>query len=292
MMGAFRGAAGRVSARGPVVRGIGRALIAAALACGAISGCASEPPAAPEEPVAEVIQDSVPAAPDAGMGEGAAGTSPEASAATDDPASSAPSADADELRARLDLVEDYHEELCHGDKPASCQKYIVLHDTEGDGDAASTISWWAGNGNYVAAHFVVNKDGSMVQCVPLDAIAHHAGYGDTGHNELFGVEDESRDDKRGTNPIGDWAADYGMNSYSVGIEMVHVSERGDDYPEEQLRAVDDLIAYIDAYYGFPSTIIDHKEWRSGNSDCSKEFDPYMENYRQTRTHDGVVGRQN
>ena len=186
-------------------------------------------------------------------------------------------------RAKLDLSEDYRPDFVHGEKGAQYQKYIVLHDTEGDGEASGVIDYWDGNGRMVAAHFVINKDGSIVQCVPLDKIAHHAGYGDSGHNELFCVEDESRDDKRGTSPVGSWAADYGMNSYSVGIEMIHVGGSG-DYPEEQLKALDGLIAYIDAYYGFESEIIDHKAWRTGNSDTSEEFAHYLENYQDHRTH--------
>lgn len=190
---------------------------------------------------------------------------------------------ADAAWAALDITLDVREGLCHGDKGPEYQRYIVLHDTEGDGDASSVIDWWDSNGSYVAAHFVVNRDGSIVQCVPLDMIAHHAGFGDAGHNELYGVTDESRDDMRGTSPIGDWAPDYGMNSYSVGIEMVHVGGQG--YPEEQLEALDGLIAYIDAYYGFESTIIDHKAWRSGNSDTSPEFAGFLANYQDHRTHD-------
>jgi len=192
---------------------------------------------------------------------------------------------AEEAWAALNITEDYRESFVHGEKPAEYQKYIVMHDTEGTGDAQSVINWWDSNGNLVAAHFIVNTDGSIVQCVPLDKIAHHAGFGDTGHNELYGVTDESRDDKLGTTPIGSWASDYGMNSYSIGIEMVHVGGSG-DYPEAQLEAVDALIAYIDAYYGFESQIIDHKSWRTGNSDCSEEFQPYLENLQATRTHDG------
>lgn len=189
----------------------------------------------------------------------------------------------EECRAALALTEDYRDSFVHGDKGAEYQKYIVLHDTEGDGEASTVIDYWDGNGAGVAAHFVVNRDGTIVQCVPLDKIAHHAGFGDTGHNEAFGVTDESRDDKVGTVPIGPDHLDYGMNSYSVGIEMVHSGGSG-DYPEEQLAALDALIAYIDAYYGFESTIIDHKSWRLGNSDTSPEFAPYFENYQEHRTH--------
>ena len=183
-----------------------------------------------------------------------------------------------------DMTDEYRDLFEHGKKGAKYQKYIVLHDTEGDGDPAGVVHSWGSTANGVAAHFVVGKDGTVVQCVDIDQIAHHAGFGDNGHNELYGVEDESRDDRVGTEPIGDWASDYGMNSYSIGIEMVHVGGEG-DYPEEQLEAVDDLIAYIDAYYDKESEIIDHKAWRTGNSDTSEEFAEYFANYQDHRTHE-------
>lgn len=193
---------------------------------------------------------------------------------------------AEELRAQLSITEDYRDSFAHGEKGADYQKYIVLHDTESNTSAAGVVDYWDGNGAGVAAHFIINKDGTIVQCVPLDTIAHHAGFGDTGHNAQYGVEDESRDDKVGTTPIGSWASDYGMNSYSIGIEMVHVGATDTDYPAAQLEALDTLIAYIDAYYGFESDIIDHKAWRTGNSDTSAEFATYLANYQQYRTHDG------
>ncbi|MDO4181988.1 MAG: peptidoglycan recognition family protein [Coriobacteriia bacterium] len=213
-----------------------------------------------------------------------------AAAAAEQPATtpeSTPSPTAAELYAALNVTEIYYDDFIHGDKPAAYQKWIVLHDTEGEGDGESVVSYWESSGNHVAAHFVVNKDGSVVQCVPLDCIAHHAGFGNTGHNQEFGVEDESRDDMVGTVPIGDWAADYGMNSYSVGIEMVHVGASGADYPQAQLEALDLLIAYIDAYYGFECPITDHKAWRTGNSDTSAAFAGYLENYQTSRNHAGV-----
>ena len=199
-----------------------------------------------------------------------------------------PEAAASELLALLDISQVTHEGLDHGPKPVEYQKYIVLHDTEGDGAPEDIISYWAGNGNLVAAQYVVGKDGHIAQCVGIDRIAHHAGFGDAGHNELYGVEDESRDDKRGTTSIGSACPDYGMNSYSVGIEMVHVGGEG-DYPTEQLNALDSLIAYIDAYFAEegqsePSAIIDHKAWRTGNSDTSPEFATYLANYQDHRTH--------
>lgn len=188
------------------------------------------------------------------------------------------------LLASLDLTQDLRDEFDHGPKDAAHQRYIMLHDTEGTGSPESVVSWWSSSGSLVAAHFVVGTDGHIVQCVPLDRIAHHAGYGDTGHNELFGVTEDGRDDMLGSSPLGPRFADYGMNAWSVGIELVHVGGSG-DYPEAQLEALDGLIAYIDAYYGFQSEICDHKAWRSGNSDTSPEFAGYLENYQDHRTHD-------
>ena len=191
---------------------------------------------------------------------------------------------AEELRARLDLVEDLRPSLYHGPKPAAYQRYIVMHDTEGGGEPESVVDYWDSNGNLVGAHFVVGKDGHIVQCIPLDTITHHAGYGDTGHNEKYGITEDGRDDMAGTTPIGSWASDYGMNAWSVGIEMIHNGTTDSDYPEAQLAAVDGLIAYIDAYFGNKSEIIDHNDWRTGNSDCSPEFQQYLVNYQDHRSH--------
>lgn len=243
-----------------------------------LSACSQEEQAASEEVDLSAVTD---VAAEEEVSETAETTETE-STETESTESSA-TASADELRAALSLTEDYRDSFVHGNKGAEYQKYIVLHDTEGNGSASSVIDYWDSNGKYIAAHFVINKDGSIVQCVPLDKIAHHVGFGDTGHNELYGVEDESRDDKRGTSSIGSWASDYGMNSYSIGIELVHVGGSG-DYPEAQLEALDGLIAYIDAYYGFESQIIDHKMWRTGNSDTSEEFAEYLANYQSIRKH--------
>ena len=253
------------------------------LAIASLGGCVNAPQKQSEGSSAAMVATGD-AGSSASSSSPAAGDDSSLAAKDESESSSASSAtSAATLRAALNLVEDYRPSLSHGDKGAAFQKYIVLHDTEGESDPANVVDYWDGNGNLVAAQFVVGKDGSIVQCVPLDEIAHHAGFGDAGHNALFGVEDESRDDKLGTVPIGDWAPDYGMNSWSVGIEMVHVGGTG-YYPEEQLAAVDALIAYIDAYYGFASQIIDHKAWRTGNSDTSPEFAGYLANYQDHRTH--------
>lgn len=262
------------SRRAAIAVGVG-ALAGIAAVAGGIALLGRSPDAAPTAPVTGPTSESASAPVAAATTSTASPTTPAGPSAAD-------------LLARLDIAEVYHADLAHGPKGVEFQRYIVLHDTEGDGRPEDIVSWWESNGNLVAAHFTVGKDGHMALCVPIDQIAHHAGYGDTGHNELFGVTDESRDDKLGTTPIGSDFADYGMNSYSIGIELVHVGGEG-DYPAAQLDALDNLVAYLDAYWAERgqttlSTIIDHKMWRTGNSDTSPEFAGYLANYRDHRTH--------
>lgn len=178
----------------------------------------------------------------------------------------------------------------HGTKPKSNQKYIMLHDTEMSASASSVVESWKNTGKGVAAHFVVDKDGTIIQAVELDVIAHHAGPGGPGnYDEKFGVgnnDGKGNGDDLVGNPTGkgNYAnyTSYGMNSYSIGIEMCHVN--GETYPEAQLDAVDKIIAYIDSYYGFESIIIDHKEWRPSNSDTDANFATYLNNYKTLRHH--------
>ncbi len=200
---------------------------------------------------------------------------------------------ADELWRELGVVEDFRDAFVHGEKGPASQRYVVLHDTDGACDGAAVVDGWEADGRGVAAHFVIDTDGTVTQCVPLDAIAHHAGYGDTGHDELFDVPEDGRDDAGpgagdDSQPLGPDYADYGMNAHSIGVELVHVGDPGEEYPETQLVALDGLIAYLDARYRelgcAPSEIIDHKMWRTTNPDTSPEFADYLASYRATRVH--------
>lgn len=198
--------------------------------------------------------------------------------------------EAADLRKALNIQNAEYQSFIHGEKPAKYQKYIVLHDTEEELDPTGTVGLWLGkNSQKVATHFVIGRDGSVVQCVSLGKIAHHCGWGNAGHNKKFGVPEDGRDDGPSSKPASSVNTDYGMCGWSVGIELCHVSNRKGytretDYPEAQLQALDRVIAYIDAYFGFSSDIIVHKEWRTSNSDTSKEFEPYLKNYRKLRTH--------
>lgn len=224
---------------------------------------------------------------DAG-GNGAIGPGPADSAAHDHAARE------QELLAALGVALDLRPSLDHGEKGAAFQRYIVLHDTDVDASGVQVVDAWDARGTGVAAHFVVDRDGSVTQCVGLDRIAHHAGYGDTGHNQLFGVEEDGRDDKGPgagdfSQPLGPDYADYGMNSHSIGVELVHLGEPGEEYPSPQLEALDLLVEMVDEHYraagcADAGQIIDHKAWRTTNPDTSPEFATHLERYRSGRRH--------
>lgn len=79
-------------------------------------------------------------------------------------------------------------------------KYLVIHYTAGD-TADSAINWFMtnqnkGNPDRIAAHIVVDIDGSITQLVPFNRRANHAGY-------------------------SVWDRVTGFNDHSIGIEIVN-----------------------------------------------------------------------
>ncbi len=72
-------------------------------------------------------------------------------------------------------------------------RYLVMHYTAGR-SAESSVSWLANSASKASAHIVIGRDGSVVQLVPFDTIAWHAG-------------------------PSSWNGLKGLNKYSIGIEL-------------------------------------------------------------------------
>jgi N-acetylmuramoyl-L-alanine amidase/AmpD protein len=87
----------------------------------------------------------------------------------------------------------------------------------------------------VSAHFVVGKDGQVVQMVPIERRAWHAG-----PSMLDGVPN--------------------VNDYSIGIEMVNANDGEDPYTEEQYRAVARIVRFLRLRYAIPDRrIVSHAQ---------------------------------
>ena len=118
---------------------------------------------------------------------------------------------------------------------------IMLHHT-GPGSTSVTgiAAWIQSRTASVSYHFLVGKGGEVIQQVPLNRRAWHAGNG------------------AGTGPV----PRNGGNTYSVGIGLVNLGNGSDPYPAAQLKALNSLIAYLDKTIG-RKPIIDHKQYAPG-----------------------------
>ncbi len=161
-------------------------------------------------------------------------------------------------------------QLAHGYKSPYYQRCIVMHDTTENRGFDYWIQNWIDRGGS-GTQFMVNEQGQIRQYVDMNQICWHAG-GPTYSwlDQHFNVVQHTP------------GAGSAMNQCSIGIEIDHV-EDGRPYPAAQLDAIDRLVDYIDRYYGFEATILQHKDYRLENSDCSDEFQGYLKHLQRHRT---------
>nr|WP_255617044.1 N-acetylmuramoyl-L-alanine amidase [Aurantimonas sp. VKM B-3413] len=90
---------------------------------------------------------------------------------------------------------------------------LLLHYT-GMGTGAGALSWLCDPASEVSCHYLVHEDGRIVQLVPEDRRAWHAGQ-------------------------GSWRGRGDVNSRSIGIEIVNLGHGNGypDFPDEQIAAV-------------------------------------------------------
>ncbi|GAC1629260.1 MAG: hypothetical protein NVS9B10_20200 [Nevskia sp.] len=101
--------------------------------------------------------------------------------------------------------------------------FLVMHYTAGTSMAAA-VSWLKNPAAKASAHLVIGRDGAVVQLVPFNRRAWHAG-------------------------VSKWGNLEGMNQYSIGIELVNAGKlvrRADGqwitWSKEIIQAADVTIA--------------------------------------------------
>ena len=83
---------------------------------------------------------------------------------------------------------------------------VVIHFT-GGGSAESSANWFQNPNAKASAHIIIDRSGAIIQCVPFNRIAYHAG--------------KSR-----------WKGRVGANNFSIGIEIANygiLSKRADGF---------------------------------------------------------------
>ncbi|MEB3329119.1 MAG: N-acetylmuramoyl-L-alanine amidase [Candidatus Sericytochromatia bacterium] len=96
---------------------------------------------------------------------------------------------------------------------------IVLHHTASAADARRIGMFFSKPSSQVSSHYVVGKDGLLVQCVPDTAASWHAG------KSVFAGRDN-------------------VNHFSIGIEICNLGNNLDGYPMAQYEALGRLMAYL------------------------------------------------
>jgi hypothetical protein len=96
---------------------------------------------------------------------------------------------------------------------------IVIHATEG-GSLIGNVSWLAGDRSEASAHYVVSRDGQIVQLVPLHDIAWHSG-------------------------------NRAMNAHSIGIEHIGETDDPAGFTPAEYRSSARLVAWLVRRYRIP-----------------------------------------
>lgn len=122
-----------------------------------------------------------------------------------------------------------------GERPVNSPiNTIVLHSTV-EPTTEGTIGIFLSPARQVSAHFVVGRDGRIVQMVPIEKRAWHAG-------------------------VSTWDGMKDINNVSVGIEMVNLNDGIDPYPDAQYQAVAGIIRFVRSRYLVPDEhIVSHED---------------------------------
>lgn len=87
----------------------------------------------------------------------------------------------------------------------------------------------------LSVHYMIDSKGKVYRLVPEDRVAWHAG-------------------------ASFWAEDTGLNQTSIGIELEHLDYGQTDYPEAQIKALEELAKEIIKRYQIrPENIVGHSD---------------------------------
>ena len=119
-------------------------------------------------------------------------------------------------------------------KPISA---IVIHYTDSM-TIESPISWFKQEISKVSAHYLIGRDGRVVQMVLDEHVAWHAG-----HSHMKPPADSKATDAKAA-----WR-EPNVNGFSLGIELVGTADSG--FTDRQLASLYDLLAVLVQRYKIP-----------------------------------------
>jgi len=140
--------------------------------------------------------------------------------------------------------------------------FLVIHATCG-ATGQSSVDGWKSKGDGVCAHFVIERDGTVIQCRPCNLTCGHAGEstwrdpvtGETHHNLndcSIGIELANAESDPGALA---WARKQsGFKSIQARHPNGGPVQEWECYPTAQISAVEALAAALIARYGIHSVV--------------------------------------
>lgn len=173
---------------------------------------------------------------------------------------------------------------------------IIIHHTSG-GSVPSTLNWWIHDKQRIGTHFIIDRDGRVINCIPLEYWAYHLGVSMTGNK--IPREYKRKDKELNKSSISIELASWGgltkksdkyyswSNQEVKNVDILDNKFRGYDYfekyTEEQLRSLKKLIEQLSQDYQIPispltfdinynalngvSGTYTHVNYRTDKSDC-------------------------
>ncbi|MGE5707005.1 MAG: N-acetylmuramoyl-L-alanine amidase [Bacteroidota bacterium] len=124
------------------------------------------------------------------------------------------------------------------ERPADARiQAIVIHDTNHPGirKARTIANHFLNPRSKVSAHYIIGKAGEIIQCVPDEKRAWHAG-------------------------ISRFLDREHVNDFSLGIELVNDETGKDPFTEAQYAALSRLLSYLIQRYQIPdANVIGHRD---------------------------------
>ena len=140
----------------------------------------------------------------------------------------------------------------HGDRREGRQPNLLLLHYTGMPTAEAALSRLCDPAAEVSSHYLVMEDGAVIQLVPEDRRAWHAG-------------------------AASWAGETDINSCSVGIEIVNPGHEGGlpPYGENQIASVIGLCRAIVGHWGIrPDRVLGHSDVAPGRKEDPGELFPW------------------
>jgi len=137
----------------------------------------------------------------------------------------------------------------------------ILHCTEG-GNPAGTIAWFSNPKSQVSAHLLITREGEVIQFVPFNRVAYHAGTFYNWHS--IGIELDNYGTEKFGHPLPE----------EKKVRLQHwkqtVIKTWEVYPEVQIARLIEIMRLLNESYG-PLRTIAHEDILNDKSDPGPAF---------------------